>query len=108
MKNGLYKAFFKTPLGQGTGIVVIIDGSIKGGDSSMYYTGTFQEINNQITATIHVGKHSNVPGITSVFGLDDVNVKLQGTSTDNTATISGVAAEAPTAHLQAQLTLIVE
>jgi hypothetical protein len=106
MKNGLYKASFKTPIGQGTGVVVIADGSIKGGDSSMYYIGTFQENNNQVIATIRVSKHSDVPGIIPIFGTNDVNVKLQGKSTDNSATIQGVAAEAPGVQFQAELTLI--
>lgn len=106
MKNGIYKASFKTPLGQGTGVVVIADGSIKGGDSSMYYIGTLEESANQIAATIRVSKHSDFPGMSSVFGTNDVTVKLQGTSTDNSATIKGVAVEAPDVQFQAQLTFI--
>lgn len=107
MKNGLYKASFKTQLGQGTGVVVIADGKINGGDASMYYTGTFQENNSQVTATLRIGKHSDVPGISSVFGLNDVNVKLHGKSTDISATIEGAAVEVPSATLHAQLTFIV-
>lgn len=107
MQNGLYKVSFVTPKGQGTGIVVIVDGSIKGGDASMYYIGTYVEKNNQLTGKLHVRKHSEVPGIISVFGLDDVHLKLQGTSTNVSATIEGFAAEAPQIPLQAQLTLLV-
>ena|ERR1700690_2670181 len=108
MKNGLYKVSFKTPLGQGNGVVVINNGSIKGGDSMMYYTGTFQLDGNQFTANIHVGKHSDAPGMSSVFGLNDVDVQLQGTATDTSATIQGSAAGVPLVTLQAQLTLIIE
>lgn len=107
MQNGLYKVSFITPKGQGTGVVVITDGSIKGGDASMYYTGTFEEKNNQVTGKLRVRKHSDVPGIVSVFGLDDIHLSLQGTSTNTSATIEGFAAEAPQIPLQAQLTLIV-
>lgn len=106
MQNGLYKASFQTPMGQGTGVVVIADGSVKGGDSLMCYTGTFQEANNQFTATLHVRKHSDVAGMFSVFGLNDVHLTLQGTTTDTSATIQGTAAEAPGVRFQAQLTLI--
>lgn len=107
MKNGIYKASFQTPLGQGTGVVVINDGTIKGGDATMYYNGTFQKVGNQVTATLHVGQHTNIPGHSSVFGQNDVNVKLQGASTDTTATIQGTAAEAPGVQFRAQLSLIV-
>jgi hypothetical protein len=106
MKNGLYKASFETQIAKGSGIVVISDGTIKGGDSSMYYVGSFQENKNQINASLRVGKHSDTPGLISVFGLNDVNAKLQGTSTGNTAMIQGYATEAPTILLKAQLTLI--
>ena len=107
MQNGLYKVSFMTPQGQGTGVVVIADGSIKGGDASMYYIGTFEEKNNQVTGKLHVRKHTNVPGIVSVFGLEDLHLKLQGASTNNSASIEGFAAEAPQVPFQAQLTLIV-
>ncbi len=106
MKNGLYKVSFQTQLGQGAGIVVISNGEIKGGDSSMYYVGTFQETDNKITASLRVGKHSDCPGLRSVFGTNDVNAKLQGPSTSNSAMIQGYAAEAPTVLLKAQLNLI--
>lgn len=106
MKNGLYKASFNTPIGQGTGVVVIHDGLIQGGDGSMFYLGTFQEVDNHVTASLRIGKHSDVPGMRPVFGRDDVNAKLQGTSTENSATIQGSAAEVPGVLLKAQLTLI--
>ena len=108
MKNGLYKVSIKTPLGHGNGVVVIKDGSIRGGDSMMYYTGTFQLAGNQFTANIHASKHSDVAGMFSVLGLNDVNVKLQGTATDTSATLQGSAVGDPQVTLQAQLILITE
>lgn len=108
MKKGLYKVSFKTPMGQGTGVVVIADGTIKGGDRAMYYIGAFQEVDNQVTATLRIGKHTDVPGSASVFGLNDVNLKLQGTSTVNSAFLQGSAAEAPSVLFSAQLDLIAE
>ncbi len=106
MKNGIYKASFQTPLGHGFGVVVISNGTVKGGDSSMYYVGTFKETENQFTANLHVRKHSNVPGMASTFGVDDVHLTLQGTSTDTSANLRGTAAEAPGIQFQAQLTLL--
>lgn len=106
MQNGLYKVSFQTPIGQGNGVVVIADGSVKGGDSGMYYTGTSQVMSNQFIGTLHVGRHSAASAIGSVFGRDDVHIKVQGTSTDNSATLQGVADEVPEIRFQAHLTLI--
>ena len=71
----------------------------------MYYAGTFQESGNQFAAKVRVGRHSL--GLVSVFGLDEVNLTLQGTTTINSATIIGTAAEAPGVQFQANLALIV-
>jgi len=106
MKNGIYKASFQTPLGEGFGVVVISDGTVKGGDSSMYYVGTFKETGLQFTANLHVRKHSSVPGIISVFGVDDVHLTLQGTSTDTMANFKGTAAEVQNIQFQGQLNLL--
>jgi hypothetical protein len=43
MQNGLYWVEFRTPLGSGAGVVVLQDGNLRGGDSSMYYFGTYTE-----------------------------------------------------------------
>jgi hypothetical protein len=52
----------------------------------MYYTGTFQETNGQFTADLRVQRHSKVvPGIVSVFGLDNIGLKLKGTSNGKSA-----------------------
>lgn len=39
MEEGLYKVLFQTQLGQGTGVVTVREGRLRGGDSVMYYTG---------------------------------------------------------------------
>ena len=107
MKNGLYKASFRTVVGQGTGVIVINDGLIKGGDSMMYYVGNFKEdANGAATGALHIGKHSDFPGMQSVFNTNDLNLNFSGTSTNTSATIHGFAEEAPTVPFDAQLTLI--
>jgi hypothetical protein len=59
----------------------VSDGTLKGGDSSMYYVGTFEETENYIKACLPFHKHSNVPGIISVLGVDNADLKVEGTST---------------------------
>jgi T3SS negative regulator,GrlR len=106
MQDGLYKVSFQTPIGQGVGVVVIADGSVKGGDSGMYYTGAFQEMNSQFTGILRVGRHSAASAVGSVFGRDDIHIIVKGTSTDNSAALQGTDAEAPEIRFQALLTLI--
>jgi len=37
LRNGSYSAWYRTPLREGTGIVVLNDGKITGGDGSLVY-----------------------------------------------------------------------
>jgi len=106
MKNGLYKVLFQTPMGQRTGVIVIMDGTLRGGDASMYYVGAFSDANNQFTASIRVGKHSDIPSERSVFVKEYLNLKLTGTSAANSATACGIANELPGVQFHVNLTLI--
>jgi hypothetical protein len=106
MKTGLYKVSFKTPIGTGAGVVVLENGMIRGGDSMMFYRGTFTEIGGKFVAEVAAGKHTTIPGMGSVFGRDNVSISLGGTNTDTTATTTGTAKEVPGVKFEAELTLI--
>jgi hypothetical protein len=41
LRNGSYSAWFRTPQGEGTGIVALSDGKLTGGDTVLAYTGTY-------------------------------------------------------------------
>ena len=104
MRNGLYKADFQTQRGSGHGVVVIADGKITGGDSMMYYVGTYTETNNQFTAQLNVDRHSNIAGMQPVFGVNRVNITLTGTVSGDKITTTGQAKEAPGVSFSALLT----
>jgi hypothetical protein len=104
MQNGLYRVEFRTPLGSGAGVVVLEDGNLRGGDSGMYYFGTFTETGNQ--ATVDAESHRHTPGTASVLGRDDANLSLRGTVQGNSAQLTGTAREAPGVTLQVSLSLI--
>lgn len=95
MRNGLYRVHFQTPRGGGAGVVALQDGKISGGDSRIYYTGTYSESGVQFTAQVKTDAHTPTPGMVSVFGVDRVNITLKGTSTGDSAQLTGTAAEAP-------------
>src|SRR3984957_5393732 len=41
LRNGSYSAWFRTQQGEGTGIVVLSDGKLTGGDNVSAYRGTY-------------------------------------------------------------------
>jgi hypothetical protein len=52
--NGLWLAEFSTPTGQGTGVIVLLDGRALGGDASYYYDGHYSLNGAQISGTLAV------------------------------------------------------
>jgi hypothetical protein len=58
LKDGTYAAWFKTPLGQGTGIAHVADGKIWGRDSIMAYNGSCEVDGNRFTAIVSIKRHT--------------------------------------------------
>lgn len=102
MQDGVYKVTFKTPLGEGAGVVVVDSTRIRGGDSAMTYQGTYQQDGNTITANVTVGRHTQ--GLDSVLGVDSAHLILNGTADNAVAKLTGTAREVPgisiSVHLQ--------
>lgn len=105
MLNGTYSVEFMTENGNGSGVVVINNGTIRGGDSSMYYVGTMTEKDDEVTAKVRAAIHSQVIGMASVFGVDEVNIELTGklTSIKDSIHLKGNAQEAPDVEFKALL-----
>jgi hypothetical protein len=74
-------------------VVFLHGGKLRGGDSSMWYAGEYTDNGGKMTAKIAVARHS--PGLPSVFGIDNVNIVLTGSSTDTTAHATGSSPQAP-------------
>ena len=103
LKDGTYAAWFKTPLGQGTGIAHVADGKIWGGDSIMTYSGTCEVDGDRFTAILSIKRHTD--GHATVFGADDLTLRLEGTCAGNIATYVGTAEQAPGVLLEGTLIL---
>jgi hypothetical protein len=93
LANGRYSAWFRTPLGEGTGIVVLQDGTVSGGDTVIAYSGSYEQEGNDFSAEIALKRHT--PGQLSVFGIDDVEISLTGKSTGTLASCRGKSKPAP-------------
>ncbi len=102
LRDGKYAAWYRTPLGAGTGVVLLADGNISGGDTVISYGGSYEVDGDLFTATLTTSRHAAGPP--SVFGVDEVEVRLMGRCSGAIASCSGAARQAP--DLLFEVTLI--
>jgi len=102
-RDGTYTAWFRTPRGQGTATVHLADGMISGGDSFFHYGGTYEIEGDRFTATLTTKRFADGP--TTVFGLDEVELKLAGMFKGTIASCTGTSAQAPDLQFEATLFL---
>ena len=104
LKDGKYSVYFRTPLAEGLGVVVLApDGKLSGGDTVMSYTGHWRTAGENFEATLYTKRHS--PGEPTAFGgVDDLEITLTGLSKGGvTAWCTGNAKQAPGLKLEATL-----
>jgi hypothetical protein len=101
LKEGKYAVWFRTPRGQGTGIVYIADGRISGSDSFFTYGGSYQVDDDHFTAVLTTRRHAD--GMPTLFGPDEVEVNLSGECHGTMAVCSGTASQAPEVQFEATL-----
>ena len=106
LQNARYSVWFRTPAGEGYGIVSLMEGNVSGGDNVSHYTGTYVQDGDEFTAAIAVERHTQ--GQPSVFGIDNVDITLSGKSTPTTASCFGTAHQAPGITFQATLIRILD
>jgi hypothetical protein len=106
LQNAKYSVWFRTPEGEGHGVISLMDGDVSGGDSISSYTGTYSQDGDKFVAAIVVKRHTQ--GLPSVFGIDNVDITLTGKSTPTTASCFGTAKQAPGMTLQATLIRIAD
>ena len=101
LRDGKYAAWFRTPRGQGTGLVELVDGRISGRDTFFTYGGSYEVDQQCFTAFLTIKRHAE--GNPSVFGPDEVEVDLSGKCSGAMATCSGTAREVPDVKFEATL-----
>ena len=102
LKNGTYAAWFRTSLADGTGIVHVADGRLWGSDAIMLYDGTVEYDGDRFSAVLTTTRHSDGHG--TVFGTDDLVVRLSGVANGAIITATGRADAVP--DLAFEVTLI--
>jgi hypothetical protein len=103
LRDGNYVAWFRTPRGQGTGLVRLAEGKISGGDTVITYGGSYEVDGDQFRATLTTKRHA--AGQPSVFGVDEVELKLVGRCRGAIATCSGTLDAVPGMTFEATLIL---
>jgi len=103
LRDGRYAAWFRTSRGEGTCNVQLASGRITGGDSFFSYSGSYEADGDRFTAVLTTKRHTAGPP--TVFGLDEVEIKLQGKIRGMRAACTGTAEQAPGMALEATLFL---
>lgn len=101
-EDGTYSAWYKSPLGEGTGTAHFSGGKLRGRDSILFYDGTYETAGDTLTVVLKTRRHS--PGQASIFGIDEFEMRLAGTVLGKTVVCSGTADVAP--GVMVEVTLI--
>jgi hypothetical protein len=101
LDEGEYAVWFKTPLGQGTGMIVLSGGRMIGQDSFFAYSGSYEQVGDRFDAAVKISRYRDGPS--ALFGVDEVELKLAGTLRGSTASCTGTAVQAPGVDFQATL-----
>src|ERR1700761_7526138 len=92
-KDGTYSAWYKSPLGGGTGVATFAGGKLAGRDSILLYDGTYETSGDNLKVVMRSRRHS--PGQASIFGVDEFELSFDGTVLGNTIVCKGTADVAP-------------
>ena len=94
IRNGLYTVeTVMTDGGRGhaTGVIVLLDGKIAGGDTHFYYTGTYTAADGKWRGELTTFQHAKPIGVTPLFGGREVTCGFTGTYADDSAVVTGTA-----------------
>jgi hypothetical protein len=108
--NGLYSiqtAMTEGGRGHATGVIVLLDGKIAGGDSHFYYTGSYSAKNGKWRGELTTNQHSKSVGVLPLFGGREVTCGFMGTYSAEAAEVNGAALVGKTSvMIEAKLTLL--
>lgn len=100
--EGKYSVWFRTPVGEGTGIVEFgPNGMLAGGDTSFSYSGYWKQEDERFMAILTSKRFAPGP---SVFGMDEIDITVEGRSKAGVvASCTGFAKQAPGLKLEVTL-----
>jgi hypothetical protein len=104
LRGGKYSVWFRTPVGEGAGVVEFgPNGKLSGGDPSFSYIGNWEQDGERFKIALSAKRV--VPGPPGVFGMDEIDIILTGYSDGGvSASCTGFAKQSP--GLKLEVTLI--
>ncbi|MCK1717821.1 GrlR family regulatory protein [Bradyrhizobium sp. 141] len=106
MRQGLYKVDFHTVHGTGCGVVYVMDGKMRGGNSAFAFIGTYTGEGDGIKVKISTQRYNDDPSFKALFGADRITLALAGREDGETAEFEGNALQAPGVAFRAVLSRI--
>lgn len=94
MTNGLYlivTEMLEGGHGHASGVIVLLDGRIVGGDSHFYYTGSYTAGHGRWRGELTTIQHTRSAGVLPLFGGREVTTGFSGTYTADSAEAHGAA-----------------
>jgi len=103
MSNGIFEEEFSSNRpDHGSGLVVVKDGSVNGGDANYLYQGTVPAVSGQFSSKFRVSMWK--PGNTNVTGLDNYELNTNGEINYERGSISLIGSVVGAPHIQIKLT----
>lgn len=101
--QGKYSVWFKTPVGEGAGVVEFgPNGQLSGGDTTFSYIGNWTHEDGRFKATLSARRFA--PGPPGVFGMDEIEIVVTGYADGGVPTsCAGFAKQAPGLRLKVEL-----
>jgi T3SS negative regulator,GrlR len=92
--NGLYTIRIEMKdgkRGRATGVIMLLDGQIRGGDTYFYYTGSYSFKNGKWRGDLITHQHTEAVGKNLAFGGREVSCGFTGVYSDEEAGVEGTA-----------------
>ena len=77
--------------GRATGVIVLLDGQILGGDTHFYYTGSYTAGGGKWRGELTTNQHTKSAGVLPLFGGREVTTGFMGTYSADGAVANGIA-----------------
>jgi hypothetical protein len=94
MRNGLYSIHVRLGDGRpekGSGVLVLRDGTMRGGDSFLFYLGSYTVSGSTLKGEVTINQHTPSAGHFPLFGGKEVGIGFAGSFDDERASIEGMA-----------------
>ena len=83
--QGKYSVWFKTPVGEGAGVVEFgPNGKLSGGDTTFAYVENWEQVGERFKSTLSAKRIA--PGPPGVFGMDEIDIIVAGHSDGDAST----------------------